>query len=90
MELRARAAAGNARRHIIIEPDATESVDMTVVLPRGAYDALQAFVIAVPIKTSANNKLNVTITRLPGGGLWLGGSGNWDEDDDRTDFSLIP
>ena len=90
MELRARARNGDPRRHIIIEPGATESVDTTVVLPRGAYDALQALVIAVPAKTSANGKLNITITRPPQVGLWLGGSGNWDEDDDRTDFALVP
>jgi len=89
MELRAAAVGGDANRHVIMEPGSTETLTETVVVPRGAYDALEAFVIASPIKTSEKNKVNVAIVHL-GGGLWLRGVGHWNEDDNRTEFALIP
>jgi hypothetical protein len=89
MELRG-AAIGGPNNHIIMEPDDTVTIDKTVVLPRGAYESLEAFVIAAPIKTSTRDKMPIAIVRRADGSLWLQGSGNFLEDDNRADFALIP
>jgi hypothetical protein len=89
MELRA-AALGGPNNHIIMEPDDTVSIDNTVVLTRGAYESVEAFVIASPIKTSVRDKMLITIVREPDRGLWLQGSGDFNEDDNKSDFALIP
>jgi hypothetical protein len=88
-ELRA-AAVGGPDRHIIMEPGSTQTIAETVVLARGAYDSLEAFVIALPVKTSSKSKVHVSIVRDSSHGLWLHGSGDWNEDDNRTEFALIP
>ncbi len=89
MELRG-AAIGGPDNHIIMEPDDSVTIAKPVVLPRGAYQSLEVLVVASPVKRSARDKMRVAIVREPNGGLWLRGSGNFVEDDNRTDFALIP
>jgi hypothetical protein len=90
MELRGAALAGNPDRHIVMEPDSTETLAYTVVVPRGAYDALIAYDIAWPIKMPVRKKTNVRIVHNPNGSMWLRGDNTLDEDDNVTEFALIP
>jgi hypothetical protein len=89
VELRDAAVGGTVGRHIILEPGSTEAIATTVVLPRGAYDALEGRVVALPVKTSSRDKVRVSIKHQADGGLWIQGHG-WAEDDNRTEFALIP
>jgi hypothetical protein len=59
-------------------------------LPRGAYDIINAQVIAVPIKTSATEKVPVTVVRSPVGGYGLRPGPGAEEDDNHSYFALPP
>jgi hypothetical protein len=90
MELRGAAVDGDANRHIIMQPDSTETLAKTVVVPRGAYDSLLAFDIAWPVKTPVRKKIDVKIVHQRNGSLWLHGPDDLAEDDNFTEFALIP
>ncbi len=88
VELREAAIGGDVKRHIILEPNSAVTLAQPIVLAPGAYDALEAYVFAVPVKTSANEKVNVTIDHDKDRGLFL--RGHVSQDDNKTDFALIP
>jgi hypothetical protein len=92
VELRERAVGGRPGFNIILEPDAQEDVGDVIVLPRGEYDLVHAQAIAIPIKTSETEKVPVEVGQNKVGGYWLapGAKSNVFEDDNDTDFALIP
>jgi hypothetical protein len=88
-ELRDAAVGGVVGTHIVLEPGATETVADVIVVPRGEYDVIHAQVVAVPVKTSDPEKVHVSIERRRNGGFWLHTPDAF-EDDNDTDFALIP
>jgi hypothetical protein len=48
------------------------------------------YVIASPVKTPVTRKVDVRIERRKNGSLWLRGGDDFDEDDNVTEFALIP
>jgi hypothetical protein len=84
-ELRAKAVGGRALSHIEIEPGSTETIAGVFAVPRGAYDVIQAQVIAVPVKTSAAQVV-VRVLKDRVGGYWLQPPDGVDEDDNSTEF----
>jgi hypothetical protein len=90
-ELRDMAVGGRAGSNIVLEPDANETIDDVIVVPRGEYDLLHGQVIAVPVKTSQTQKVRVAMVPNKTGGYWLNPIGNdVFEDDNDTDFALVP
>jgi hypothetical protein len=92
VELRDRAVGGQAGHHIVLEPDETERIADVIVVKRGAYDSVLAQVIAVPCKTTEANKVQVDVLHNRNGGYWLKvpNEAGIDEDDNETEFALIP
>jgi hypothetical protein len=88
VELRALAVGGNSDMHMIIEPDASETVAKVFAIPRGAYDLIRAQVFVVPIKTTISAQVPVAILDGPSGGYALKPKVPIFEDDDNTDFVL--
>jgi hypothetical protein len=90
-ELRDAAVGGHPGYHIVLEPGDSSTDTAVVTVPRGAYDLIQAQIIAVPVKTSLGHRVHVTIQNIPGGGVFLA-SPDPDvvEDDTQTSFALIP
>jgi hypothetical protein len=91
-ELRGAAVGGNPGNHIVLEPGEDTPIRYTIVVPRGAYDAVRAQAIYVPIKTSDPRKLPVTIRSDRTDGIGLATAPGYDtgETDDDTEFALIP
>ncbi len=90
VELRA-AASGGREAHIVLEPDANEDFGDVFVVRRGEYDLVHAQGIAVPVKTASRSKVHVRVLRNRNGGFWLEvPDAGVDEDDNDTDFALIP
>jgi len=90
-ELRDAAIGGERGFHIILEPDATQTNDEVVTVPRGAYDLVRAQIIAVPVKTSLGHRVRISIKHGPGGGVFLTSPDpGVDEDDTVMSFALIP
>jgi hypothetical protein len=88
VELRALAVGGNSDMHIIIEPDASETVSKVFAIPRRAYDLIRAQVFVVPIKTATSAQVSIAIVEEPTGGYALKPKSPIFEDDDNTDFVL--
>jgi hypothetical protein len=90
-ELRDAAIGGRHNFHIIIEPGAQEQLSRMLVVPRGRYDVIDAQVFAVPVKTSLRNKVDLQIVRARDGSLSIASrTPGVDEDDNETQFALIP
>jgi hypothetical protein len=90
VELRDMAVGGRSGSNIVLEPDANETIDDVVVVPRGEYDLLHGQVIAVPVKTSQTQKVHVAVVSTKTGGYWLKPGSDAFEDDNDTDFALVP
>ena len=88
VELRALAVGGNTDMHMIIEPDASETVAKVFAIPRRSYDLIRAQVFVVPIKTAISAQVPVAIVDEPAGGFALKPKEPIFEDDDNTDFVL--
>lgn len=90
-ELRDAAIGGRYNFHIIIEPGAQEQLARMLVVPRGRYDVIDAQVYAVPVKTSLRSKVDLHIVRQSDGSLRIASrTPGVDEDDNETQFALIP
>ena len=91
-ELRAAAKGGIPGYHIISEPDASAELPETVVVRRGAYDALEVVASVVPVKTSIGHPVIVGVRRDKDGGYALvpDEASGADEDSIGTTFALIP
>jgi hypothetical protein len=91
-ELRGAAVGGFPGNHIVLEPGEETPIHYMIVVPRGAYDAVRAQAIYVPIKTSDTRKLPVTIRSDRTKGIMLATPPDSDtgENDDETNFALIP
>jgi hypothetical protein len=90
-ELRDVAIGGRYNFHIIIEPGAQEQLSRMLVVPRGRYDVIDAQVYAVPVKTSLRSKVDLHIVRQSDGSLRIASrTPGVDEDDNETQFALIP
>ena len=87
-ELRARAVGGNSDMHMIIEPDASETVIKVFAVPRRAYDLIHTQVFVVPVKTAMSAQVQVAILDEPAGGYALKPKEPIFEDDDTSDFVL--
>jgi hypothetical protein len=87
-ELRDAAAGGRPGAHIIIEPDASETLSNVFAVTHGAYDVIHAQVMAIPVKTTVTDKAIVTVVTSRAGAYWLKPGANDFEDDNNTDFAL--
>lgn len=91
VELRAAAIGGPPYKHTTLEPDGVVTIPFTIVIPRGAYDAINAQVTAIPVKTPVHPLVNVQIVHNSDGSVSLrsltpGTAG----DDNSVDFGLLP
>lgn len=90
-ELRDAAVGGQPGFHIILQPGDTQTDDELVTVPRGAYDLINAQIIAVPVKTSLGHRVPITIKHNRIGGVLLASDDpGVDEDDTETSFALVP
>jgi hypothetical protein len=90
-ELRAAAANGPPYKHSTIEPDGVVTIPYTIVIPRGAYDVIEAQVTAVPVKTPVRTLVKVQVIRNADGSILLhSATPGVSEDDNSVDFGLLP
>lgn len=90
-ELRDAAVGGKVGRHTTIEPGETVTIPYIIVIPRGAYDVINAQVIAIPVKTPVRPRVNVQVSRQSDGSLVLHTSNpGVSEDDNSINFGLLP
>ncbi len=91
VELRDAAVNGQRGKHTTIEPDGVVTIPYTIVIPRGAYDVIQAEVTAIPVKTPVRPRVNVQIVHYRDGSILLRsltpGTGG---DDNSIEFGLLP
>ena len=90
IELRDAAQGGRLGTHIILEPAESETIDEVFAVPRGAYDVVNAQIIAVPVKTTTPGKVPIAVVTNKVGGYWLKPGAGIEEDDNSTDFALPP
>lgn len=90
-ELRDATAGGMKDFHVIIEPGAQEQFSDVLVVPRGAYDVIDAQTIDVPVKMPVREKVRIEIRRHKDGSVDLfSHTPGVDESDNDTQFALIP
>ncbi|HEX3469268.1 MAG TPA: hypothetical protein VHT05_14405 [Candidatus Elarobacter sp.] len=90
-ELRDAAVGGLAGFHVVIEPGAQEQFSDVLVVPRGTYDVISAQTIDVPVKMPVRERVRIELRRLADGSVTLvSHTPGVDEDDNDTQFALIP
>lgn len=90
VELREAARGGRAGFNNVIEPGATTTLSDVIVLRRAQYDLIDAQLVAVPVKLH-RAKVRVDLISDKGGGTSLRPDPTRAfEDDNTTDFALIP
>jgi hypothetical protein len=91
VELRATAAGGPPGKHSTIEPGGVVTIPYTIVIPRGAYDVIEAQVTAIPVKTPVRQLVNVQIAHNHDGSVVLySHTPGVAESDNSVDFGLLP
>jgi hypothetical protein len=91
VELRDAADGGQRGKHVTIEPDGVVTIPYTIVIPRGKYDAIEAQVTAVPVKTPVHPRVNVRVVHHMDGSIMLWSlTPGISEDDNSVHFGLLP
>ncbi|MBC5799359.1 MAG: hypothetical protein GIW94_05215 [Candidatus Eremiobacteraeota bacterium] len=89
-QLREAAQGGLEGVHNVVEPGATTTDTTVIALRRGAYDLVEAQIVAVPVKLHQSPVRVDVVAALRGGTFLRPDPNRAFEDDGNTDFALTP
>ncbi len=90
IERRSASLGGVPGFHNVIEPGATTTASNVIALQRGQYDLVHGQIVAIPVKLDQKN-VRISFVKQQWGGVFLRPNPKQAfEDDNDTDFALIP